>query len=252
MSKTIRGTMIIFLTAIVVGWVFRFEFLFYFQWSRLASMDCVSSDSRPCINKIWAHRVNSVERLKWIQQRFKGVEADVVFDSAAGNFWVYHPPGKGELKLDDYLHELTSKDSCYAWLDMRGLNRSNAAMADSILCKMEKKANTRHGIVYEIYDTAAANFMAEKGYQVAFHVPQEAFADSIMLAAYRSALIPAVRYVAQEHSFAGAMETFFKDKKIITWSISFNNYFDRQGLVRLVSDPRIAIVLVNVKSPYYK
>ncbi|MDE3248429.1 MAG: hypothetical protein KGO82_07220, partial [Bacteroidota bacterium] len=205
-----------------------------------------------CLSKIWVHRVNSTERLKWVKRKFSGVEADIMFDSAAGCFWVCHPPEKSALRLEEYLQELQTEKPCSAWLDMRGVTSRNAARAVSILSELGKKADIRNRLVYEVYDIDAANFIATNGFTTSFHVPATAFADSAALTAFDRALAPAVEYVSQESSFVGKMKNGFRNRKIITWSIAFSNYFDRRNLEGLLADPSIAVVLVNVKSRGYK
>jgi hypothetical protein len=42
--------------------------------------------------KAWLHRVNSVERAVRMAKQFRGMEIDVMYDSAADSFDVGHPP----------------------------------------------------------------------------------------------------------------------------------------------------------------
>ena len=54
-------------------------------------------------HKIWAHRVNSIEKLKETISCFEGVELDVVYIEDGDFFDVNHPPAESiGLSLDEY------------------------------------------------------------------------------------------------------------------------------------------------------
>lgn len=45
-------------------------------------------------SKIWAHRVNSIEKYEEARDLFSGVELDLVFNDLNNSFDVNHPPAK--------------------------------------------------------------------------------------------------------------------------------------------------------------
>ena len=54
--------------------------------------------------KVWLHRVNSVERAVRMAKQYRGMEIDVMYDSAADAFDVGHPPAPSiGLSLDRLL-----------------------------------------------------------------------------------------------------------------------------------------------------
>ena len=58
-------------------------------------------------DKIWAHRVNSTEKLESAIQYFNGVELDVFYDSNTNKFDVNHPPAKSiGLDFQTYLSNI--------------------------------------------------------------------------------------------------------------------------------------------------
>ena len=45
-------------------------------------------------SKVWAHRVNSIEKYQEARDIFSGIELDLMFDVASNTFDVNHPPAK--------------------------------------------------------------------------------------------------------------------------------------------------------------
>src|SRR6185369_9050299 len=83
---------------LVAGYIFRYPLLLKFQYSRLQSLNR--------LQKIWVHRVNSLERYDLLKDKFDGFEADLSFQPETGSFFIYHPPLTGEtaiLPLAEYL-----------------------------------------------------------------------------------------------------------------------------------------------------
>lgn len=242
----------IFLTGLVIAWYFRFEWLFYFQSSRLQSMDCRTTGKVSCIDKIWVHRVNSLERFRLVKNKFNGIEADIVFDSVTATFWVYHPPGKNELLLDSYLQEVMLAGQYTCWLDTRFVNHSNVAQTAVLLQAMDSKYHIKDKAIFELYDITAANYLAALGFRVSLNISPQTLADTSALRSVKEHLSPAVPFVSQESAFVQQLERYFPGKQVVTWSISFKNYINRKPLAALAADPRVAVILVNVKSRHYK
>jgi hypothetical protein len=252
MKKRIGWLTAVVLTGFVIAWWFRFELLFYFQCSRLRSMDCHTAGTVSCIDKMWAHRVNTLERFRLVKNKFSGIEADIVFDSVAATFWVYHPPAKSQLLLETYLQEvmLTGKNNC--WLDTRFVNNTNVAQAAVLLQAMDNKYQIKDKTIFELYDITAANYLAAMGFRVSLHIPLHILADTAALRFATAHLSAAVGFVSQESAFVKQLEQYFPGKKVATWSISFKNYIIRKPLAVLAADPQVAVILVNVKSRQYK
>src|SRR5690554_6067423 len=74
--------------------------------------------------KIWAHRVNSLEKLASVQNKYTGVELDVVFDTLTNTFDVTHPPTPSiGLSLEQWLQTLDGDKG--VWIDFKNLTAAN-------------------------------------------------------------------------------------------------------------------------------
>jgi hypothetical protein len=67
----------------------------------------------------------------------------------------------------------------------------------------------------------------------------------------QASLKPEVSFVSQEDKYIPLLKKHFPHRKIITWALSFNNYFDLSHFRELVADTSIQVVLINCKSKGY-
>jgi hypothetical protein len=235
---------------ITVAWVFRYDGMLWFQYMRLKSIACSEETSNTCRDKIWAHRVNAMERLQKLEPHFAGFEIDVVYDSTRNSLLVYHPPFEGRvILLESFLKKIAASNK-KSWLDLRYVSGSNVEKVQGLLAEMEKKWHFMNFTVIEVYDTAAANYLAKKGYQMAINVPVYGLHSERDWIEFASSVSPQVKYVSQEDTFFPQLKLYFPGKRIILWAVAFKNYFWLDHLEKLVNEKVVEVVLVNVKSRY--
>lgn len=249
MKKAYPFVFILFLLLTVI-YLFKTEILFQYQIFQLKRLDCYQVNNSPCKSKIWAHRVNSLERLRLLNGYFTGVEADIVFNDEKKTFLVYHPPYNNQtLRLESLIKRLRQQNQ-KVWLDMRGVDSTNFKTAYQLLQMINLKPGYDQNIIFELYDLVAANYFADKGLITAINVPVSLLQQYDTWTAFSNAVSKNVKFVSQEDFHIPLMKQYFPDKKIITWSPSFYNYFNTDHLQQLLMDEKIEIILVNVKSKY--
>lgn len=246
------------LVLLVLVYVFRYELLFSFQYSRLKSLSCQSDKgdfiNDSCLDKIWVHRVNSTERYEILKGKFAGYETDIVWDSVAKHFLVYHPPLEyTPVPFDSFLAAVHS--NALSWFDTRGINTNDTSTVLAELNRLDKTAKIKMNAILEVYDVSVANFLAEHGYWVALNIHTDwiqKFSRESQWEQLRNSMSPEISFVSQEDTYVPLLKQHFPGKDIITWSVAFKNYFNREHLKELISDDKVKVVLVNVKSRDYK
>jgi hypothetical protein len=255
-----RKLIIIFLllALFVTGWILRYQLVFKFQYSRLKGLGCQTGEADfindSCLNKLWVHRVDSKERYEILKGKFAGYETDIVWDGWKRQFAVYHPPLEGKpIRLDRFLSAMDLKNAML-WLDTRETPVADTLNILKALDSLDHRFKIKMNVVIELYDTAVANYLADHEYWVALNIHPEwisAFKEPDWQT-LKASMSPKISFISQEDIHVPFLKKQFPGKDIVTWSIAFSNYFNRAHLRQLVKDEQVKIVLVNIKSKYYK
>jgi hypothetical protein len=265
MQKNRRKKILLFLAFFLIavaiaGYFFRYPLILAFQLSRIRSINCQpvqGNDNNSCLQRIWVHRVNSQQRYDVLENKFEGFETDIVFNNDSRGFSVYHPPLPPEgdtLSLNDFFNhvDLVKK---HFWLDTRAVDSSNMNEALSALQLLDNRYRIRSSCIIELYDLSAAELFARNGYIVSFNVSeplqQQLRLNDLLRDSIERVLAP-VKYVSQDSRYVPAMKKFFPGKKIITWHLVFRDFFKTEPVRQLLNDPQIEIVLMNIKSRFFR
>ena len=128
-------------------------------------------------HKVWAHRVNSVERLKYTQENYYGVELDLVFDAATNTFDVNHPPATSiGLTLESYFSHLNPSKSIGIWLDLQNLTQENKDMALKRLNFLtEKYPLQKEHIIVESESPKFLTDFQKSGFKTSYYLPWDLY-----------------------------------------------------------------------------
>ncbi len=242
----------------ILAWFFRYQLLFKFQYARLEGLACQEGKADfindSCLNKLWVHRVDSKERFNILKDKFAGYETDIVWDSWKRKFLVYHPPLEGKpITLEKFLHGVDLERSMF-WLDTRETPIADTANILKALDSLDHLHKLKMNAIIELYDTTVANYLAEHDYWVALNIHPEWISNykQSEWKRVKATMSPKISFVSQEDIHVPFLQKQFPGKDIITWSISFNNYFNRKHLRQLIKNDKVKVILVNIKSKYYK
>jgi len=258
--KITRNVLISLAVSAAIIFYFRYDLMLRFQLWRLGSLHCNSvqvKSKNPCLERIWAHRVNSTVRYQLLKSKFPGMETDIVFNKVTGAFSVYHPPlveSDSSLSLDEFLGQVDLQQSSI-WLDTRGVDSLNAPMALAALSSRPWSEALKEKAIIELYNVSAAQYFAANGYRVSLNllgVPKAKRNRESILAEGIEMRLRQVQYVSQGFEIIPALKRLFPGKKIITWDPRIGSFFKMKRLQVLLDDPDIDIILVNIKSRYRK
>lgn len=122
--------------------------------------------------KIWVHRVNSIEKAREVSGTFYGIETDVVFHSSAGVFDVTHPPVVSiGLTLDALMSAVKGQDT-KLWIDFKNLSKENGLASLARLNTLCAKHNIdRKDIIVESIFSPLLQPFSLSGYKTSFYIP---------------------------------------------------------------------------------
>ena len=123
-------------------------------------------------DKVWAHRVNDLKKLKSAAPKFKGLELDLVYDSLQKDFRVNHPPQdfKG-LYFSSYLHSLQDKNKPL-WLDIKNLNARNDHQVLNTLDSLfiMNHIFRKRSVLIESTDINSLKVFFDSGYRTSWYI----------------------------------------------------------------------------------
>lgn len=121
-------------------------------------------------SKIWAHRVNSIERLNSIKKTFTGIELDVQY--IHGKFDVGHPPTPSiGLSLETYFKSIKNIDSYYFWLDLKNLDSKNVQQVITELNKISNVYHNKQNLIVETSNPELIPQLEKAGYNASYYLP---------------------------------------------------------------------------------
>lgn len=211
-------------------------------------------------SKVWAHRVNSLEKLNYTQKFYQGVELDLVFNSVNNTFDVHHPPSPSiNLSLDTYFSNIHNKE-LKLWLDFKNLSEANAEKSSELLQQLAKKhALKSEHILVESTEIKGLEAFKNKGFKTSFYLPQ-----LVGLADKRKQIptIDSVKQLLVKYPTTGiscnvnayeVINEHFKNEQKFLWHIyqpnsrhQVKNYRDFR---KYVTDATVEAVLVQVALP---
>ncbi|SFN26652.1 hypothetical protein SAMN05421741_10340 [Paenimyroides ummariense] len=211
-------------------------------------------------SKVWAHRVNSLEKLNYTQKFYKGIELDLVFDSINNTFDVNHPPAESvNLNLDTYFSKISDKD-LKLWLDFKNLSEINAEKSAEILDQLTKKYSLKNeNILVESTEMHNLKTFKNKGFKTSFYLPP------LVGLTDENKLVPTIDSIKQlliQYPTSGiscnanaydVIKEYFKEEKKYLWHIykpySRHQVKNYQDFRKYVSDPTVEAILIQVALP---
>ncbi|MEG0915774.1 MAG: hypothetical protein RSF68_02035 [Myroides sp.] len=211
-------------------------------------------------SKVWAHRVNTLDKLNYTQKFYQGIELDLVFDSITQTFDVNHPPDPSiKLDLDTYFSNINNKE-IKLWLDFKNLSEHNAEKYAEILDQLTKEHSLkRENILVESPEISCLQGFKNKGFKTSFYLPQlVGLADETKFVS----IIDSIKQLLVKYPTSGiscnanayeVIKQYFKNEKKYLWHIykpySRHQVKDYQDFRKYVSDPTVEAVLIQVALP---
>ncbi len=207
-------------------------------------------------HKIWAHRVNSIEKLNSAVNYFEGIELDLVYNSDKNYFDVNHPPTKSiNLHFEEYLNNLEKEKFPYLWLDIKNIKKENAK---TILVKLvtffKAKRYPLNKVLIESKNAKELPIFEKSGFKTIYYLPYELHKkDSLTLA---KEILKIKKVILQQPNIA--ISSSFKDYNILKkefpkhpkyiWALVKPIHFNHLKIRKILKDESVKIVLLNYHS----
>ncbi|WP_130733669.1 hypothetical protein [Flavobacterium sp. J27] len=182
--------------------------------------------------KIMVHRVNSMEKLEEVKNKYRGVELDIVFDSLRNVFDVNHPPAKSiQLDLKTYFSNSKGVNDLFIWLDFKNLSESNQTNAINRLNEIVIQNHLiKKNIILETTNPKLALAFKDAGYKTSYYLPpylytksKDSLAYYISIISQKNTIYP-TDYLSFDYRDYTIVNKYFKTKKKLTWFANESSY----------------------------
>ncbi len=211
-------------------------------------------------DKIWVHRVNSIEKLQEVNSTFSGVELDVVFNSALNVFDVNHPPAESiGLNLVEYLKSNKQSELNF-WLDFKNLSPENALQA---LKRLEflcvELAISKEQFIVEATQPELLKLFAKSGFQTSYYLhwpglyqlSEENLNETITQ--IKANIFPELSYISSSYHDFELLNQYFPNQEKLLWLTENETKFsstikEHCYRMKIANHPKIKVLLVQINT----
>jgi len=216
-----------------------------------------SNENSVFSEKIWLHRVNSIERANIMAEKYKGLEMDIYWDMDSARFYVTHisPAPELSLPLSKMIDGIKNIREQYLWFDFKNLNEENAEPALEYLLKLNiNRANT----IVESGNPHLLSGFSAAGFATSYYLPifNPYIVSENEIIDYAKKIDTAlknsnVNYISSDYVSYRFIKKYFPDSEILLWHLEDNRLkpFVRKKLAR---DKNVKVILVYEYSEGYR
>lgn len=210
-------------------------------------------------DKIWVHRVNSIERLKETSPLYSGVEVDILYIPEKNNFDVSHPPaGSTGITLFDYLKSNPDTSTKF-WLDFKNLDSTNFSDALKRLTYIcQDLALSKDKFIVESNQTKELQAFTDSGFFTSYYLHYPGLYTlseedlQIELDKIRKGMQYETTYISAPFHDYEILRKYFPDKEKLLWMAESKLKFRdnmQQSLyaLKVASDPKVKVILYWVE-----
>ena len=205
-------------------------------------------------SKVWAHRVNTLERFLFLSSHFQGFEMDIMFDERGNFLDVRHPPATSiHLSFERYLQAAESKGKFF-WLDVKNLTDSNEASVLNCFMRLNNRYRIQQRIIVESDNIIALSKISDAGYFTSYYYNWNSYNNFVNNnnEAFRNTVLKKIDAVSQDVLLYDTLLNRFPLKPRLTWALSIKNYWSDSLFTSLDHDKQLLVYLVNIRSPHYR
>lgn len=182
------------------------------------------------MEKVWIHRVNSIEKLKEVAKKYDRVEIDVVFQEGSNSFDVNHPPEKSiNLSLQNYLSSIEISTKKRFWIDYKNLSNINMKNSCDKLDSICKTLNIkRNQIIVESTNPKYLKPFSHRGFNTSYYLPAtlnkvpKELLNEKMKSIKITANLNKTNFISANMSDYEIIIEHFPDNRILTWGCALS------------------------------
>lgn len=207
-------------------------------------------------DKVWAHRVNSLEKLNAALGHFQGIELDLVYLSDLKTLDVGHPPAPSiGLTFEKYLNAIPKDDSPFLWLDIKNLTSENASeILNRIFFLLKQRQYPTEKLLIESQHPEALGLFNDAGFKTSYYLP---VGLSIKPISELTSVIETIQLALSKNKKMGVsssyidyeiMTKYFPERQKYVWKIDGLTFANYSQTRKILKDTTVKVVLSKFRS----
>lgn len=207
-------------------------------------------------HKIWAHRVNSIEKQEAALLFFKGIELDLDYLEETDFLDVNHTPAPSiGLSFQEYMDHLPINRYPYLWLDIKELDTLNHHhIFDKIHPVLRSKNYPLDRVLVEGMQVEALLIFEEAGFNTSLYLPwylhdlsEEDLAEEIAALKSIQAQFPKVAF-SSSYTQYDLIKEYFPEKELYIWFVGHRSFKEYSLSRRILKDDKVLAALSSYRS----
>lgn len=206
-------------------------------------------------DKVWAHRVDSEDKLNLALPFFNGVELDLVYNEEKDLLDVTHPPIPSiGLSLNKYLLNIPKNTDVGLWLDIKNLTpKTENAIYNNLISIVKKQKLKPKNIIVETRFPEALIRFTNAGFKTSYYLKNWLYKteknrlsielDHIKRTLYKYPEIA----ISFDYRNYEVIDSVFSKKEKYVWILSSTLYKDFKLVRKILKDTTVKVVL----APYH-
>jgi hypothetical protein len=208
----------------------------------------------------WLHRVDSIERVRYADTLYTGIEIDVSFDEEKQVFDVSHTFAISiGLSLDTLIAEITNSRQHFYWIDFKNLTGDNKKAAVKELYRIARKYDIVSNIIVESSNPRELDEFSYRGFYTSYYLPDidpGHLSEEDMKAHIRNIAShlsnSKVHAISSNHKQYEIIKKYFSGYDILLWNFTDNPLARKLRENKLLKDPQVKVLLIEDTSHEYK
>lgn len=222
----------------------------------LASVSCKHNNDKTPEDKVWLHRVNTIEKARYYQHDYPGFEIDLHYIDSLQDFLIEHDATEGStLTFDEWCAALENVSTMGLWLDFKNLTDQNKEAAAQRLVALRNKHKLQGKMYVESPMYANLSVFQNEGFLVSYYIPYfnpnnlDSAQYQRLLKWTNDAISTGVNAISGDYIQYDFMKKEFPDHTKLIWTTVLDTTFHRTVLDQLNADPTVDVILLPNENP---
>jgi hypothetical protein len=200
-------------------------------------------------NKIWAHRVNTLDNIQERLQEFKGVEVDIYYNLKNNSFSVKHDIDMEGLDLEVYIDSIINVKEVLFWFDYKNLNKNTDAGISKLCTILYERGLEKMSFIESYYGDKLERFsgkIATSFWVSSFDsIAKISDKKSVYLEKYKFIDDLNVNMLSASFEMFEFMSEYFPNRRCNYWMSGQLSIENKNILKEIASNPNVNVILID-------